>query len=128
MFVDSLFDSGASSRPRKIWPRVLSFIAEMYAIGLLVLLPLIFTQALPEELWTRILENPTPPLGQAPVKVVHGRRALARAVLRRIRYCGSRATFHGKHKSCPMSRRLSKVHRVWKTSSQEEFLVVYRMP
>src|SRR5215831_5794373 len=71
MFEDSLFDSGAGNRPRKIWPRLLSFVVEVCAIGVLVMLLLIFSQALPEQLWTSVLENPAPPLGQAPVKVVH---------------------------------------------------------
>lgn len=66
MFEDSLFDSGAGSRPRKTWAKLLSFAIEICVIGVLVLLPLIYTQALPKQLWTSILEAPTPPAGPAP--------------------------------------------------------------
>lgn len=72
MFEDSLFDSGAGRRPRKTWPRVLSFILELCAIGVLVLVPMIYTQALPKQLWTSVLETPSPPAGPAPPqRVVH---------------------------------------------------------
>jgi protein TonB len=68
MFEDSLFDSGAGKRARKNWPKLLSFVIEIAAICVLVLLPLIYTQALPKQLWTSVLENPAPPAGAAPVK------------------------------------------------------------
>ena len=69
MFEDSLFDSGAGSRPRKTWPKVVSFAMEVCAIGVLVLLPFIYTQALPKQFWTNMLEAPAPPPGPAPVRV-----------------------------------------------------------
>jgi len=65
MFEDSLFDSGAGRRPRKTWTKLLSFAIEACAIGVLVLLPLIYTQALPKQLWTNVLEAPSPPPGPA---------------------------------------------------------------
>jgi len=68
MFEDSLFDSGAGKRARKSWPKLLSFVIEIAATSVLVLLPLIYTQALPKQLWTSVLENPAPPPGAAPVK------------------------------------------------------------
>ena len=71
MFEDSLFDSGAGSRPRQTWPKMVSFAIQAGAVGVLVLLPLLFTQALPKQLWTSVLELPTPPAGQPPVRVVH---------------------------------------------------------
>jgi len=70
MFEDSLFDSGAGSRPRKTWTKLASFAMEVCAIGVLVLLPLIYTQALPKQLWTVMLEAPAPPPGPAPVRTV----------------------------------------------------------
>jgi periplasmic protein TonB len=70
MFEDSLFDSGAGSRPRKTWPKIVSFAIEVCAIGVLVLLPFIYIQALPKQLWTDILENPTPPPGRAPTQAL----------------------------------------------------------
>jgi protein TonB len=68
MFEDSLFDSGAGSRSRKTWPKLASVAIEGLAIGVLVTLPLIYTQALPEQLWLGVLEAPPPPLGRAPVQ------------------------------------------------------------
>ena len=65
MFEDSLFDSGAGKRPRKTWTKLLSFALEACAIGVLVMLPLIYTQALPKQFWTSMLEAPTPPPGEA---------------------------------------------------------------
>src|SRR3974377_908919 len=65
MFEDSLFDSGAGKRPRKSWSKLLSFALEACAIGVLVMLPLIYTQALPKQFWTSMLEAPTPPPGEA---------------------------------------------------------------
>jgi len=71
MFEDSLFDSGAGSRPPKTWSKLASFAVEVGAIGVLVLLPLIYTQALPKQLWTAMIEAPPPPLGVAPKAVAH---------------------------------------------------------
>ena len=68
MFEDSLFDSGAGSRPRKTWSKLASFAMQLAGIGLLVLLPLIYTQALPKQLWSVMLEAPAPPPGPAPVR------------------------------------------------------------
>src|SRR6516162_7924810 len=68
MFEDSLFDSGAGRRSREPLTKLLSFVIEAGVVGVLILLPLIYTQALPKQLWTSVLETPSPPLGQAPVK------------------------------------------------------------
>jgi len=78
MFEDSLFDSGAGSRPRKTWPKLVSFAIEVCAIGVLVLLPFIYTQALPKQLWTDILQNPTPPPGAAPAQALHSQPRTSR--------------------------------------------------
>jgi periplasmic protein TonB len=68
MFEDSLFDSGAGTRTRKTWPKVISYFAEACAVGILVLLPLIYTQALPKQQLMSFLEAPSPPPGRAPVQ------------------------------------------------------------
>lgn len=71
MFEDSLFDSGEATRKRKAWPKVVSFTIEVCGIGVLVVLPLIYTQALPKQQLMSFLEAPSPPPGPAPVQVVH---------------------------------------------------------
>jgi protein TonB len=68
MFEDSLFDSGGALRKRKGWPKVIAFVIELCAVGLLVLLPFIYTQALPKKLLT-VVETPSPPAGRAPTHV-----------------------------------------------------------
>jgi len=75
MFEDSLFDSGAGKRPRKTWTKLLSFALEACAIGVLVMLPLIYTQALPKQFWSSMLETPTPP-----PRAVHARWRATRAI------------------------------------------------
>src|SRR5215469_1140341 len=73
MFEDSLFDS-ASHRRRKTWPTMVSYAIEACAVGMLVLLSMIYTQALPKQLWTNILEAPSPPSGRAPEQMAHAPR------------------------------------------------------
>lgn len=68
MFEDSLFDSSAGTRPHKTWPKMISYFAEVCAVGILVLLPLIYTQALPKQQLMSFLEAPSPPPGRAPVQ------------------------------------------------------------
>ena len=68
MFEDSLFDSAAAPRRRKSWPQVVSYGIEVCAIGVLVLLPLLYTEALSKQLWTSILEAPSPSPGRAPAQ------------------------------------------------------------
>jgi len=80
MFEDSLFDSGAGSGPRKTWPKLASFAIEVSAIGVLVLLPLIYTQALPKQMmWSDILETPPPPMDRAPAQEARPQPRAAKA-------------------------------------------------
>jgi periplasmic protein TonB len=71
MFEDSLFDSGGALRKRKTWPKLVSFVIEVGAIGLLVLAPLIYTQGLPKQQMVDILRMPSPPAGRPPAEAVH---------------------------------------------------------
>lgn len=71
MFEDSLFDSGGATHQRKTWPKLLSLGIELCAIGLLVLSPMIYTQALPKQQLMSFLEAPSPPPGSATVQVLH---------------------------------------------------------
>ena len=61
MFEDSLFASNSVSNPRRGWTALTSFFVQTLFIGVLVALPLLFTEALPLTHWTNILEVPSAP-------------------------------------------------------------------
>ena len=71
MFEDSLFDTGGALRKRETWPKLVSFVIEVSATGLLVLAPLLYTEGLPKQLIVGILSCPSPPVGRAPAQAVH---------------------------------------------------------
>ncbi len=68
MFEDSLFESSGTLSKRNPWTAVLSFAMQGLLAGGLVLLPIIYTEALPGRQLTSTLTEPTPPPGPpAPV-------------------------------------------------------------
>jgi periplasmic protein TonB len=75
MFEDSLIESGGRLKTKRgVWT-FLSFILEAVLVGILVLIPLLFTEALPKtQLMTFLVAPPPPPPppppAAAPVKVV----------------------------------------------------------
>jgi protein TonB len=74
MFEDSLIESGGKLRTKRGMTTTLSFILQVALIGVLVLIPLLFTEALPKtQLMTFLVAPPPPPPPPppaAPVKVV----------------------------------------------------------
>src|SRR5277367_4510504 len=76
MFEDSLIESGGRLRSNRASTTTISFIFQMVLIGVLVLIPLLFTEALPKtQLMTFLVAPPPPPPpppppAAAPVKVV----------------------------------------------------------
>src|SRR5271165_6970979 len=75
MFEDSLVESGGRLKTRRGATTAISFVLQILLIGVLVLLPLIFTEALPkQQLMTFLVAPPPPPPppppAAAPVKVV----------------------------------------------------------
>src|SRR5437588_726515 len=75
MFEDSLIESGGRLRTKRGATTVFSFVFEMALVGILVLIPLVFTEALPkQQLMTFLVAPPPPPPppppAAAPVKVV----------------------------------------------------------
>src|SRR5215467_14528879 len=73
MFEDSLIESGNKLKTKRGMTTVISFIFQVMLIGVLVLLPLLFTEALPKtQLMTFLVAPPPPPPppAAAPVKVV----------------------------------------------------------
>ena len=74
MFEDSLIESGGKLRTKRGMTTTLSFILQVALIGVLVLIPLLFTEALPKtQLMTFLVAPPPPPPPPppaAPVKIV----------------------------------------------------------
>jgi protein TonB len=76
MFEDSLIESGGRLKTKRGATTVLSFVLQVGLIGVLVLIPLLFTEALPKtQLMTFLVAPPPPPPpppppAAAPVKVV----------------------------------------------------------
>src|SRR5207248_10652739 len=76
MFEDSLIESGGRLRTKRGATTVFSFVLQVALIGVLVLLPLLFTEALPKtQLMTFLVAPPPPPPpppppAATPVKVV----------------------------------------------------------
>src|SRR5579863_1272443 len=88
MFEDSLVESGGRLKTKRGTTTVISFILEFLFLGILVLLPLIFTEALPtKQLMTMITAPPPPPPpppppAAAPVHVVKVQSELDNGQLR----------------------------------------------
>src|SRR6185369_14947678 len=64
MFEDSLLESGGSGsglQRRGAWATVFSFLIQSLLVGLLVLLPLIYTDTLPKQQLMTYLVAPAPP-------------------------------------------------------------------
>ncbi len=75
MFEDSLLESGGRLKKGNIWTTMLSFGLQVLLIGVLVLIPLIYTEALPkQQLMTFLVAPPPPPPPPPPpqaVQIVH---------------------------------------------------------
>jgi len=75
MFEDSLIESGGKLKTKRGWTSIVSFVLQFMIIGVMVLIPLIFTEALPKTVTLGFLvapppPPPPPPPAAAPVKVV----------------------------------------------------------
>lgn len=75
MFEDSLIESGGKLKTKRGQTSIVAFIIEAIIVGVMVLIPLIFTEALPkQQLMTFLVAPPPPPPppppAAAPVKVV----------------------------------------------------------
>jgi protein TonB len=75
LFSDSLLDSSAGERKRRSAATTISFIVECVVLGVLLILPLMFTDVLPAQQFLTFLvapppPPPPPPPAAAPVKVV----------------------------------------------------------
>jgi len=75
MFEDSLIESGGRLKTKRGWTSLLSFTLQVGIIGVMILIPLIFTEALPKGTALFMLvapppPPPPPPPAAAPVKIV----------------------------------------------------------
>jgi protein TonB len=61
MFEDSLIESGGKLKTNRGWTSIVSFALEFVIIGVMVLIPLIFTEALPKGTTLFMLVAPPPP-------------------------------------------------------------------
>jgi periplasmic protein TonB len=73
MFEDSLIESGGKLKTKRGWTSIVSFAIQMGIIGVMVLIPLIFTEALPKGTTLFMLVAPPPPPPPPPpaAAVVH---------------------------------------------------------
>ena len=70
MFEDSLMESGGKIKTKQGATTTISFILQILLIGVLVLLPLIFTEALPkQQLMTFLVAPPPPPPPPPPAAI-----------------------------------------------------------
>ena len=61
MFEDSLLDYGCRGKTRKPYTVLVSFVFQCVIIGVLILIPLIYTEALPKHQLMSFLMAPPPP-------------------------------------------------------------------
>ena len=61
MFEDSLIESGGKLRTKRGATTMISFILQFALVGVLVLIPLLFTEALPKQQLMTFLVAPPPP-------------------------------------------------------------------
>src|SRR5919198_1645909 len=71
MFEDSLLESSGKLKTKRKWTTFLSFILQCLLIGVMILIPLIYTEALPkQQLMTFLVAPPPPPPPPPPAQVV----------------------------------------------------------
>jgi protein TonB len=67
MFEDSLIESGNRFKTKRLSTTIMSFLLQVGLIGILVLIPLIYTDALPKgNLMTFLVAPPPPPRAPPP--------------------------------------------------------------
>ena len=75
MFEDSLIESGNKLKTKRLFTSILSFVGQFALVGILILIPLIYTDALPKGMTMSFLvapppPPPPPPPAAAPIKIV----------------------------------------------------------
>jgi protein TonB len=76
MFEDCLVESAGKLKTKRGWTTILSFVLQIFLIGIMILIPLIYTEALPRQQLMSFLvappppPPPPPPPAAAPIKAV----------------------------------------------------------
>src|SRR3977135_2108065 len=71
MFEDSLIESGNKLKTKRLTTSIVSFFGQFLLLGILILIPLIFTEALPRtQLMTFLVAPPPPPPPPPPAAAV----------------------------------------------------------
>lgn len=71
MFNDLVESSAVRNATRKPWTIAVSVIAQFFLLGALILIPLLYTQALPKALLNTIMTAPAPPAAAPPAEQQH---------------------------------------------------------
>jgi protein TonB len=61
MFQDCLIESGGRLKTKRVWTTLLSVVMQALLIGIMILIPLIYTEALPKQQLMTLLVAPPPP-------------------------------------------------------------------
>ena len=61
LFEDSLLEASSGQRKRRTWTTLLAFVLQCLLVGVLILIPLWFTDVLPKQQLLTFLEAPPPP-------------------------------------------------------------------
>lgn len=71
MFADSLLESPWADRSRRGWSTIASFAAQALGLGILLMLPLLYTEGLPTLQLVQAIAPPAPPPGPPPAMEHH---------------------------------------------------------
>ena len=89
LFEDSLLETSGVERRRKAWAAVLSFVFQCFVLGLILIVPLMFTEALPkQQLLTFLVAPSAPPPPAAPEAATRAVRVLSDITDGRLRAPG----------------------------------------
>jgi periplasmic protein TonB len=66
LFEDSLLEASSGQRKRRTWATLLSIVLQCLLVGVLILIPLLFTDVLPKQQLLTLLEAPPPPPSAPP--------------------------------------------------------------
>ena len=81
LFEDSLLEASSGQRKRRTWATIFSIILQCFLVGVLILVPLWFTDVLPKQQLLTLLEAPPPPPPAASASAVVKVRKVASDIM-----------------------------------------------